>query len=119
MRGKLAWVGLLVLGIAVIAVAVGRGLLGAPEPERVAAAPIPTPDGARAGDRQATFASGCFWCTEAVFQRLKGVHAVASGYTGGTVKNPTYDQVCAGITGHAEAVQVTYDPAVVSYPELL
>ncbi len=68
---------------------------------------------------QATFASGCFWCTEAVFQRLKGVKSVVSGYTGGAVPNPTYDDVCTGMTGHAEAVQVTYDPAVVSYEQLL
>ncbi len=67
----------------------------------------------------ATFGSGCFWCTEAVFQRLKGVHSVVSGYSGGTVKNPTYQQVCTGTTGHAESIQVTYDPAVVSYEELL
>lgn len=67
----------------------------------------------------ATFGSGCFWCTEAVFQHLKGVHSVVSGYSGGTVKNPTYQQVCTGTTGHAESIQVTYDPAVVSYEELL
>jgi peptide-methionine (S)-S-oxide reductase len=72
-----------------------------------------------AGMAIATFGSGCFWCTEAVFQRLKGVHSVVSGYSGGTVKNPTYQQVCTGTTGHAESIQVTYDPAVVSYEELL
>lgn len=68
---------------------------------------------------QATFASGCFWCSEAVFQELKGVKTVASGYTGGTLKDPTYEQVCTGTTGHAEAVMVTYDPEVISYEELL
>ena len=68
---------------------------------------------------KATFGSGCFWCTEAVFQRLKGVRAVVSGYSGGRVENPTYQQVCSGLTGHAEVVQVTYDPAQVSYEELL
>lgn len=67
----------------------------------------------------ATFGSGCFWCTEAVFQQLKGVRSVASGYSGGKVKNPTYHQVCSGTTGHAEVIQVTYDPAVVKYAELL
>lgn len=67
----------------------------------------------------ATFGSGCFWCTEAVFQELKGVEKVTSGYMGGTVKNPTYDQVCEGTTGHAEVVQVTYDPEVISFKELL
>jgi peptide-methionine (S)-S-oxide reductase len=67
----------------------------------------------------ATFANGCFWCTEAVFQRLKGVESVTSGYTGGSVPNPTYDQVCTGRTGHAEAIQVSFDPDVISYEQLL
>ena len=67
----------------------------------------------------ATFGSGCFWCTEAFFQELKGVSKVESGYSGGTVKNPTYDAVCAGITGHAEVVQITYDPKVIKFAELL
>jgi peptide-methionine (S)-S-oxide reductase len=71
------------------------------------------------GMASATFASGCFWCSEAVFRQLKGVVAVAPGYSGGSLKNPTYQQVCTGTTGHAEAIQITYDPAVVSYPELL
>jgi peptide-methionine (S)-S-oxide reductase len=75
---------------------------------------------ARTGDTElATFGSGCFWCTEAVFQQIKGVRSVVSGYSGGHVKNPTYEQVCDGDTGHAEVVQVTFDPKVVSYPELL
>ncbi len=67
----------------------------------------------------ATFGSGCFWCTEAVFQQIKGVRKVESGYSGGSVVNPTYAQICSGTTGHAEVVRVTFDPAVVSYPELL
>lgn len=67
----------------------------------------------------ATFGSGCFWCTEAVFQRLKGVESVVSGYAGGHVANPTYQQVCGGNTGHAEVIQVSYDPAAVSYEDLL
>jgi peptide-methionine (S)-S-oxide reductase len=67
----------------------------------------------------ATFGSGCFWCSEAVFERLKGVKSVVSGYSGGILKNPTYEQVCSGTTGHAEVIQVAYDPAVVSYPQLL
>jgi peptide-methionine (S)-S-oxide reductase len=71
------------------------------------------------GMAKATFGSGCFWCTEAVFQQLKGVQSVVSGYSGGSVKSPTYRQVCTGRTGHAEAVQVTYDPSVISYEELL
>ena len=67
----------------------------------------------------ATFGSGCFWCTEAVFQRLKGVLKVESGYSGGKRENPSYDQVCSGATGHAEVVQVTYDHALIKYEDLL
>ena len=69
--------------------------------------------------RIATFGSGCFWCTEAVFQQVDGVTRVESGYSGGKVKNPTYREVCSGLTGHAEVIQVTYDPAKVSFEELL
>jgi peptide-methionine (S)-S-oxide reductase len=68
---------------------------------------------------KATFGSGCFWCTEAIFERVKGVSSVISGYTGGSVKNPTYEQVSDGNTGHAEVAQITYDPGVVTYDELL
>jgi peptide-methionine (S)-S-oxide reductase len=68
---------------------------------------------------QATLAGGCFWCTEAVFKDVIGVEAVESGYTGGHVTNPTYKQVCGGDTGHAEAIRLTYDPAQVSYDDLL
>jgi len=67
----------------------------------------------------ATFGGGCFWCTEAIFQRLNGVAKVVSGYSGGHVDNPTYQQVCAGTTGHAESIQITYDPSKVSYDELI
>jgi peptide-methionine (S)-S-oxide reductase len=67
----------------------------------------------------ATFAAGCFWCVEAVFQRLKGVESVASGYAGGKVASPTYEQVCTGTTGHAEVCQITYDPRQICYAELL
>ncbi|MDQ3291697.1 MAG: peptide-methionine (S)-S-oxide reductase MsrA [Bacteroidota bacterium] len=67
----------------------------------------------------ATFAGGCFWCTEAVFERLRGVDRVISGYTGGPEKNPTYEQVGSGETGHAESVQIYFDPKQVTYPELL
>jgi len=67
----------------------------------------------------AYFASGCFWCTEAVFERVKGVEDVVSGYSGGSSKNPTYKQVSAGLTDHAEAVRVAYDPGVVSYKDLV
>ena len=67
----------------------------------------------------ATFAGGCFWCTEAVFEKLKGVQRVVSGYSGGKEKNPTYQQVSNGQTGHAESIQIFYDPQQVSYTELL
>lgn len=67
----------------------------------------------------ATFGAGCFWCTEAIFQALKGVTRVISGYMGGTTQNPTYEEVCSGNTGHAEVIQVDYDPNVISYEELL
>ena len=69
--------------------------------------------------QKATFGSGCFWCTEAIFERLKGVKSVVSGYSGGKVENPTYEEVCTGTTGHAEVTQITYDPAVISFDELL
>ncbi|MBZ0302940.1 MAG: peptide-methionine (S)-S-oxide reductase MsrA [Anaerolineae bacterium] len=67
----------------------------------------------------ATLAGGCFWCLEAVYQQLKGVEKVVSGYAGGQVANPSYKQVCNGTTGHAEVVQITYNPEVVSYRDLL
>lgn len=67
----------------------------------------------------ATLAGGCFWCLEAVFKDLRGVERVVSGYAGGDLPDPTYQQVCAGITGHAEAVQVTFDPTVVTFREIL
>jgi peptide-methionine (S)-S-oxide reductase len=69
--------------------------------------------------QKATFGSGCFWCTEAVFLDVKGVEKVESGYAGGKVKNPTYREVCTGLTGHAEVTQITYDPKVISYEDLL
>lgn len=71
------------------------------------------------GNEVATFAGGCFWCMEGPFDRIDGVISTVSGYTGGDLKDPTYKQVSAGGTGHAEAVQVTFDPEKVSYPELL
>jgi peptide-methionine (S)-S-oxide reductase len=67
----------------------------------------------------ATFGSGCFWCTEAVFQQLKGVSSVVPGYSGGHVVNPTYQQVCTGRTGHAEVCQIQFDPEQISFEELL
>lgn len=67
----------------------------------------------------ATLGGGCFWCTEAIFKRLKGVSLVKSGYAGGAVKNPKYEQVSSGNTGHAEAIQITFDPNVIPYEKLL
>lgn len=69
--------------------------------------------------QKATLAGGCFWCTEAIFRRLKGVSEVTPGYAGGKTPNPTYEQVCEGHTGHAEAIQIAFDPAVLPYETLL
>ena len=76
---------------------------------------------AKVADRTdtATFATGCFWCTEVIFEELKGVLSVTSGYTGGQVNNPTYKQVCTGETGHAECVQIVYEPNKITFDELL
>ena len=68
---------------------------------------------------KATFGAGCFWCVEAIFQRLEGVEKVVSGYSGGSLEHPDYKQVCTGGTGHAEACQITYDPSRISYEKLL
>jgi peptide-methionine (S)-S-oxide reductase len=76
-------------------------------------------DTGSSGLEKATFGSGCFWCSEAVFQQLKGVRSVVSGYSGGITENPTYEQVCTGQTGHAEVIQITFDPKEITYPELL
>ena len=67
----------------------------------------------------ATLANGCFWCSEAIFKRLKGVKSVVPGYSGGIVKDPSYDQVCTGKTGHAESIQIEFDPEVISYEKIL
>ena len=74
---------------------------------------------AQMGLNSATLAGGCFWCLEAVYDQMKGVVAVESGYMGGQIDHPTYEAVCSGRTGHAEAVRITFDPAIVSYRELL
>jgi peptide-methionine (S)-S-oxide reductase len=88
----------------------------ADEPQKEEAAVSETlPDGLKV----ATFGGGCFWCVEAVFQQVKGVEKVVSGYAGGAVPNPTYEQVCTGQTGHAEVCQIAFDPKVVSFPDLL
>ncbi len=70
-------------------------------------------------NKQATFGAGCFWCVEAIFQQIEGVERVVSGYSGGFVDNPDYRQVCKGETGHAEVCQITFDPALISYEQLL
>lgn len=75
--------------------------------------------GSPENSKVATFGAGCFWCVEAVFQDLKGVHSVISGYSGGQVQNPTYEQVCSGTTGHAEVCQIFYDPKIITYSGLL
>jgi peptide-methionine (S)-S-oxide reductase len=91
----------------------GLSLLGATEQASGSVPPLPE------GAARATFAGGCFWCMEPPFDKTPGVLSTTSGYAGGTVKNPTYRQVSAGVTGHAEAIQVVYDPKKVSYEELL
>ncbi|HUY33717.1 MAG TPA: peptide-methionine (S)-S-oxide reductase MsrA [Pirellulales bacterium] len=95
----------------------------APKPgERTARptqAPPPETGQANEGLETATFGGGCFWCTEAVFQQLKGVQRVVSGYSGGHMKNPTYRDICAGDTGHAEVIQVEFNPKLISFAELL
>jgi peptide-methionine (S)-S-oxide reductase len=67
----------------------------------------------------ATLGAGCFWCIEAIYQDVKGVHNVVSGYMGGHIKNPTYDEVCEGTTGHAEVAQITFDPSAISFEDIL
>ena len=68
---------------------------------------------------KATFGAGCFWCIEAIFEKLKGVKEVVSGYAGGTTENPTYDEVCSGNTGHVEVIQISFDPKIITYEKLL
>jgi peptide-methionine (S)-S-oxide reductase len=124
MSRKIAWSAALVMLIAAGAVlAWYSGMFAAPEPPVAgfggnAPKRSPPADSATAS-ATATFGAGCFWCTEAVFQRLKGVHAVTSGYSGGHVKNPTYEEVCSKTTGHAEVVQIRYDPDAISFTDLL
>jgi peptide-methionine (S)-S-oxide reductase len=84
-----------------------------------AAQPLREPFTLEKGKELAIVAGGCFWCTEAVFKELRGVEKVESGYIGGTVDNPTYEQVTTGTTNHAEAIRIVYDPKVISYKELL
>ena len=81
--------------------------------------PYPTMNNNNEATQIATFANGCFWCTEAIFKRLKGVKSVLPGYSGGVVENPSYDEVCTGKTGHAESIQIEFDPTVISYEKIL
>ena len=99
-----------------IAVLAAAAIAGAWMSAAAAQAPAKAPP---PGTAVATFAGGCFWCMEAPFDKLPGVISTTSGYTGGKTKNPTYEEVSAGVTGHTEAVQVVYDPAKVSYEKLL
>ena len=100
-------------------------LMACGEPTKTPEEPVTEPELAhpsaesQPSEALATLGGGCFWCTEAVFQELKGVLAVESGYSGGGEEEPTYDEVCSGLTGFAEAVQVRFDPSQVSYAEIL
>jgi peptide-methionine (S)-S-oxide reductase len=87
--------------------------------EPAVTSPEPAPAALPKGAQVATFGAGCFWCVEAIYSELDGVISVIPGYSGGTVPHPTYEQVCTGKTGHAEVVQITYDPAKVRYEDLL
>jgi peptide-methionine (S)-S-oxide reductase len=118
MRRQLLTIAVPVVGI--IGVLLGRVFIMSKSDE-TRSQPVPVGETIEPMDglQKATFGAGCFWCTEAVFQQLKGVRSVVSGYSGGQVQNPTYEQVCSGRTGHAEVIQITYNPEVISYPELL
>jgi len=86
-----------------------------PDPE---SAPFMNPDSTQKHDT-ATFGAGCFWCVEAIFQQIKGVDTAISGYMGGRIAQPTYKEVCSGLTGHVEVVQIVFDPSIVSFEQLL
>ena len=115
MRRKSAW---LIIPVFILGILSAAMFLG-PRPAMPKAPTVLEPAEPPAGMAKATFGAGCFWCTEAWFQQLKGVESVVSGYCGGSVKNPTYEEVCTGTSGHAESVQVTFDPKKISYEELL
>jgi peptide-methionine (S)-S-oxide reductase len=113
----LAISGFIALALAFLLV---RGMFAMPDREPDHTPFVDMPSGPPPeGLQKAIFGAGCFWCSEAVFQQLKGVKAVVPGYSGGSVKNPTYEQVCTGTTGHAEVIQITYDPKVISFVDLL
>jgi peptide-methionine (S)-S-oxide reductase len=122
MLGKIVGLAAAALIAGSIAILWASGVMSGPAPQvepgyAEPAGPPPAP--APVGHELATLGAGCFWCTEAVFQKLDGVGSVVSGYSGGSVKNPTYKQVCTGDTGHAEVIQLTFDPAVVSFAQIL
>lgn len=97
----------------------GLFLVVAASPAKAVAGPTGTNEQEASRMETITLGGGCFWCVEAVFQELKGVTKIVSGYAGGTVPNPTYEAVCSGRTGHAEVAQISFDPAVISLPEVL
>jgi peptide-methionine (S)-S-oxide reductase len=106
--------------IGVVVFAWAAGLIGTSEHARDARRQIEAASAPPApGSQKATLAAGCFWSNQAMFQQLRGVSSAVAGYSGGTVMNPIYDQVCEGSTGHAEAIQITYDPKVISFTQLL
>jgi peptide methionine sulfoxide reductase msrA/msrB len=109
---------LLVLSLALFSTTFFVKPSGADDVKKKVAGAVQAKDQASSIEK-ATFGGGCFWCTEAIFERLKGVRSVASGYSGGWVKDPTYKAVCSGRTGHAEVIQIAYDPGEISYDELL
>ncbi len=110
---------LVVAAVAVLATALPRGDAGEGAMSRGEKTPAGAAGGAPAGREAITLGGGCFWCLEAVFDRLQGVESVRSGYAGGRTPNPTYEQVCSGETGHAEVVQVVFDPQVIPLREVL
>lgn len=103
--------GIVIAGVVATALLTREGYMETEEPKAPKSIPEHT--------ETATFAAGCFWCTEAVFERLDGVVSATSGYIGGQTDNPTYKQICTGQTGHAEATQVVFDPAVITFDTLL
>ncbi|HUY92065.1 MAG TPA: peptide-methionine (S)-S-oxide reductase MsrA [Pirellulales bacterium] len=113
-------IGFMVFVLPILALAIGEHSLAAPPRDKAKHSSESEATPSDPADYQtATFGAGCFWCSEAVFQQLKGVKSVISGYSGGLTKNPNYDFVSTGLTGHAEVVQITFDPDAISYDELL
>ena len=112
----------IVVVLALACVAPAQDLANTAKPDPKGESPSDAPKdkaGAKSKTEKATFGGGCFWCSEAVFERIPGVKSVVSGFAGGHVPNPSYEMVCSGLTGHAEVVQIEYDPAVVSFEKLL